>query len=289
VWGQSDIIYTSFLLAFVRYILIGRRMLAMVMFGIAVSFKPQALFIAPFVGSLFMRDLLGGDRRVQAVSDLLAAPLAFAVMMLPALLAGRPWHFMFTFYAEQFTEQPMATINAPNLYHVIQVLLPDLDTVTYGLAFALAACVALMVEFSWQDRSQQARASQEDKRLRSARMLGMVAFAAVLVPFITPKMHERYFFAATVMTYALALVRPRYWPVAVLMQIAAVLSYMNFLFGFPGVSIFGVVFVAASLVILTAGYLHDRQVSFARLPGFTKRPRVVSPAPSGRFAKRSFP
>ena len=75
VWGQSDIIYTSFLLAFVRYILIGRRMQAMVMFGIALSFKPQALFIAPFVGSLFLQDLLRADRRLRAVLDMLAAAL----------------------------------------------------------------------------------------------------------------------------------------------------------------------------------------------------------------------
>lgn len=281
VWGQSDIIYTSFLLAFVRYILIGRRMQAMVMFGIALSFKPQALFIAPFVGSLFLQDLLQADRRLRAVLDMLAAALAFCVMMLPALLAGRSWHFMFTFYAEQFSEQPVATINAPNLYHVIQVLLPKLNTVTYGLVFVLAGCVALMVEFSRQAECVlPAGSGLQNRRVRSGRLLCMVALAAVLVPFITPKMHERYFFAATAMTYALALVRPRYWPVALFMQIAAVLSYMNFLFGVSGVSIFGVVFVAASLAILTAGYLCDRQAATKR-KGLGALPRNAGETRSG--------
>jgi len=91
VWGQSDIIYISFLLAFVRYVLLGRRLLAMVMFGIALSFKPQAIFIAPFIGYLFANDFLRAHRLIEAVRDASASLVAYAAMMLPAILAGRLW------------------------------------------------------------------------------------------------------------------------------------------------------------------------------------------------------
>ena len=64
------------------------------------------------------------------------------------------------------------------------------------------------------------------------------------------------------------------------MQIAAVLSYMNFLFGVSGVSIFGVVFVAASLAILTAGYLCDRQAATKR-KGLGALPRNAGETRSG--------
>ena len=48
-WEQCDIIFTTFLLAFVWSLIRGRPLLAMLMFSMALSIKVQAIFAAPFV------------------------------------------------------------------------------------------------------------------------------------------------------------------------------------------------------------------------------------------------
>ena len=47
----------------------------------------------------------------------------------------------------------------------------------------------------------------------------------LVMPFVLPKMHERYFFLANATAFALAVSRPGAWRVVVLLQLAAVLTY----------------------------------------------------------------
>jgi Gpi18-like mannosyltransferase len=58
VWGQSDIIYTLFLMAFIYFLLKERCWLATMMLGIAFAFKLQTVFIGPFVLYLLLVRLL---------------------------------------------------------------------------------------------------------------------------------------------------------------------------------------------------------------------------------------
>jgi len=50
LWGQCDVIYTSALLAAFLSVLKQRLWGALAAFGLAVAFKPQAIFLAPFLG-----------------------------------------------------------------------------------------------------------------------------------------------------------------------------------------------------------------------------------------------
>ena len=46
-WGQTEAIYTTFLVACLYFLLASRQAMALVAFGLAVSFKLQAVFLAP--------------------------------------------------------------------------------------------------------------------------------------------------------------------------------------------------------------------------------------------------
>ena len=62
-------------------------------------------------------------------------------------------------------------------------------------------------------------------------MILALATASVLVtPFVLPRMHDRYFFAADVLVIILAFWVPRLVPVALLVQIVSLFSYWPFLF-----------------------------------------------------------
>ena len=49
LWGQTDVIYTTFLVYFTYFASRGRPLAAALLFGIAFSFKAQAVFLSPFL------------------------------------------------------------------------------------------------------------------------------------------------------------------------------------------------------------------------------------------------
>ncbi|AWV24000.1 Mannosyltransferase family protein [Roseomonas mucosa] len=288
VWGQSDVIYVSFLLAFLHALLRGRRGWAMVMFGIALAFKPLAAVVAPFVAYLLLRDLPVPGRALRALRDAMLVPLTYAAMMLPAVLAGRPLRELFTFYASQYGEHPLLSMAAPNPWLIVQQLvaypadfreppllsrlapdtflwlqavLPQHDgMILAGVALALLACGALLLSFL------TCRG-----RPGAAQLVTMLALAALLVPYFAPRMHERYFIAAGVLTYVLALLRPGLWPAALCMQAAAVLTYTRFLFDIPKLPILGVFLATAALLLLLRRHLRDRKEMAAAAPARPER------------------
>ncbi|MEL6701877.1 MAG: hypothetical protein AAFO58_09405, partial [Pseudomonadota bacterium] len=56
-------------------------------------------------------------------------------------------------------------------------------------------------------------------------VLKLATISAAAVPFVLPKMHDRYFFMAEVMVLLLALTNRRYWPAVLLMQGSGALAY----------------------------------------------------------------
>ncbi|KXK11697.1 MAG: hypothetical protein UZ14_CFX002002665 [Chloroflexi bacterium OLB14] len=54
-WGQIDSLYTSFLLLCVYFLLKEKPFYAMLMFGVAFSFKSQSVFLLPFLGIMFLK------------------------------------------------------------------------------------------------------------------------------------------------------------------------------------------------------------------------------------------
>lgn len=251
VWGQSDVMYVSFLLAFTRYILQRRRSLAMIMYGIAISFKPQSLFIAPFVGYLFLYDVMICRRFISAAWDLMLTPITYMIMMIPALLAGRSIEDVFIFYREQYNYSPRLNWAAANPYVILELFRQEGENLStsnltdpslfqklsllifqyqdmlgiIGLIFAFAVCGLLVVLFYRSTKVQYPEL-----------LIYMLTVSALVVPFITPKMHERYFIAAGVFAFLLACTNPKklnFIICAICLQTSAMFPYMRFLFQLP--------------------------------------------------------
>jgi hypothetical protein len=62
------------------------------------------------------------------------------------------------------------------------------------------------------------------RRLHGGDLLLLAVTVAAAMPYVLPKMHERYFFLADILAYALAISRPRPWTifVAVAIQLGSV-------------------------------------------------------------------
>jgi len=139
VWGQFDIVYTAFLIAFVYYMIRRQPFMAMLMFAVAFTVKLQAILFAPFVVYL----LLAGEIPWLAI---VLVPLTYTLLMVPAALAGRGWIDLFTLYISQVDFMHDLSAHAPNFYLFFQGFLsPEQTTAATYVGVALAGLVSLAV------------------------------------------------------------------------------------------------------------------------------------------------
>jgi Gpi18-like mannosyltransferase len=229
-WGQCDIIYSTFVLGFVLFSLKGSSRRAVFCLGLAFSFKLQTIFVAPYALYLILR------RRI-ALQHLIAIPTVYAVAMFPAWFMGRPASELATIYLNQIDAFHGLSINAPNPYEIIQHFrVIDYQTgIWTGLILAAAVGIALAVA------AQRFRDNLQTDLL-------VATASVILMPFILPKMHERYFFLADVFTYILIFTFRRAWPLAVAMQIGSLSAYSGYLFAWHFGPDFGALAVSVAVV-----------------------------------------
>lgn len=210
-WGQADSIYTFFVLGSLYFLLSARSLTAMIFFGIAFSFKLQAVFFAPFLFLLMLK------RRI-AWTYALIVPLVYVVLIFPAVLAGRPLLEALTIYLEQADTFRQLTLKAPNLYQFI-------SNDWYQPLLFLGLCFTALLTLVWATGY-----ALRIKTLTPEIMVLCAAVSVTMLPFFLPKMHERYFYLAEVMFLLLAFCVPRLWFVPLASQVVSTLTYSVYLF-----------------------------------------------------------
>lgn len=236
VWGQCDAIFTSALVFCVYYLLKGRDVAAAVAFSVAFVFKLQAVFLAPFL--LFM--LL---RRKIRPSSLLAFPAVYLAAILPAVIMGRSLWGLLTVYFSQAGQYSMIAMFLPNLY----TWLPQ-DTPGYisKAAVVLAGAVVLTALFCL---------NRKKFRLTNGIIVTAALFFVLLVPFVLPHMHERYYFPADILSVVFAFYFPKKWYLAAAVQMASAYAVCHNLFNtdFFSVQLLGVIMLF--VILLVAAHL----------------------------------
>ncbi|MFT4088771.1 MAG: glycosyltransferase 87 family protein [Gordonia sp. (in: high G+C Gram-positive bacteria)] len=216
-WGQADAIYSAFALGAVYFLMRRNPWWACVFFGIALAFKLQAIFLLPLLLWLVLR------RHIPWYT-LLAAPVAFVLLDVPALIFGAPLHDAVSVYADQTGSYQKLTLNAANLYQLI----PLSGDVTWVARTGIVAAGALVVAFlAWSVWKKPA--------VTSSSILVVATASATIVPFLLPAMHDRYFYLAEVLSVVMAFYLPmRYWIIPVLIQASAIGVYYSSLAGGQG-------------------------------------------------------
>ncbi len=240
-WAQCDSVYVFFIIMSLYFLETDRPVRSAVFLSVAFAFKLQTIFFFPVV-------LLGLIHRKYRLRDALAFFAAYVVTMLPALMAGRPFFDALSVYANQSMGQyyDRLTYNAPNLYLFFPMLefassqeftwmrciegidgkgtnaflnpdlMPDLQHA------ALYACVMLVLiaVIYWLIHW---------KEITPDMTLEFALFCAIFLPFVMPKMHERYFYLADMLSilYAAKYPRRRFMPLLVVG--ASLMCYVPYL------------------------------------------------------------
>jgi Gpi18-like mannosyltransferase/4-amino-4-deoxy-L-arabinose transferase-like glycosyltransferase len=210
-WGQADSIYTCFLLACLYFLIKDKPLTAIIFLGISFSFKAQAIFLAPLLLLLVVR------KRIPWFY-IGIIPLIYTLMMLPAILAGRPFLDVMTIYIDQVNTYRSLTLNAPNLYDFIS---NDLYTLTVKIGIAVTLVIIIIWVATYAHKI----------RIFSAEVIMICAYVSVtIVPFFLPKMHDRYFYSSDVLALLNAFYFPQLWFFVLGNQIISGMTYYIFLF-----------------------------------------------------------
>ena len=240
-WGQCDTVYAFLVILSFYDLEKGRPWRSAAALALAFAFKLQTIFFFPVV----LLALLHGKYKPKHA---LAFFAAYLVTMIPALLAGRSFGSALSVYANQSMGQyyHRLTYNAPNLYVFFPMLefassqeytwmryiagidgtgtnawlTEDLFPTLQQAALIAAAVLALAVVAYWLLHWREVSPEMT---------LVFALFFALFIPFVLPKIHDRYFFLADMLSLLYAAQRPdrRFLPV---LTIGASLgSYMTFL------------------------------------------------------------
>ncbi len=212
LWGQCDSIYVALALMSIYWALDDKPVLSMLAMTLSFGFKLQAVFVMPVLAILWMQ----GKFKLR---HFFIFPIAYVVLVLPAVLLGRPFLDTITLYFSQTGSIGSGlNYNSPSVFGIFwnvqnEVLASKLAIIS---AFVFMLLILLIC---YVNRS----------RLSSRAMLAAAVLLAVGIPFLLPHMHDRYFFAGDILTVVLAFACWKYAAVAPLCQFASLLGYHAYL------------------------------------------------------------
>lgn len=212
MWGQIDGMFTAFMLASFYYLLKQRDVPAMIYFGLGFSIKFQVVFLAPFLLLLLLLGRL-------SFRSLFIIPAVYLATCVPAWLIGRNLGELIMLYPNQVDSFDQLSLNAPTFYALIDnsvnYLFNNAGIIVAGMLVSLAVYGVYKLH----------------PQLTPDVMVTLASVCLVLIVYLLPKMHERYFFPAEVFFVLAAFYRPRLTWVVVALQVTALSTYSSYFFG----------------------------------------------------------
>lgn len=208
LWGQCDVIYTTGLVACVYFLSIKKQIPALVSFGVGLSFKLQAMFLAPLLLIMVVK------KRITWYF-LPLIPLVYIVLMLPAWFAGRPMSELLLVYFNQANKYKELAKGSPNIYQWI----PN-EFYNFVVPIGLILTVLIIFLLAYIVYKSGLKITQD-------RLIHLATISVLFMPYILPKMHERYFYPADILSLIFAFYFPRYYWVAIVVQMASFFGYLG--------------------------------------------------------------
>ncbi|MDR2590310.1 MAG: hypothetical protein LBC71_04925 [Oscillospiraceae bacterium] len=279
MWGQCESIYASFALGGVYFALKGHSKKAFAFIALAVSFKLQAAFLLPlFAVFVFSKKI--------HFKDCYIFFLVFFAMLLPAIVAGYPIIDLLNIYINQTDTYHYLRLNAVNVWTFVGSV-EFAPFRTAGLFTGGIAVLGLMY-YAFVNRSKlmdnvlninnehkQDNLNEGNQSLDfndkecsdvgfgklfvNTNFIRLAYLFAVLIPFLLPQMHDRFFYMADVFSLLIFLFDKRRWYVPLVTIFCSYLTYAWFLMDW--VYIFDLKYAAIALMLVIFVVLRDLVVS----------------------------
>ena len=215
-WAQCDAIYTFFCIFSVYHIYQEKYVSSLILFGIALTFKLQAIFILPFLLFVYFY------KKRFSILYFLLIPAVMVVLSLPGLVMGRNFTEIFTIYADQTSKYQSMAMNYPSFWLLFKT--ENLDSFynefhTVAVLFTFAVLLTLMIV--WLKK-------KVDFTLENVLIMAfLISYTCVL---FLPSMHERYGFVYEILGLMLAVRFVKTVPLLVLLNLTSFATYSKYLF-----------------------------------------------------------
>ena len=231
--GQCDAFWAGACVFAVSSMVRGQTARSMAWCGVAIAFKLQSVFIAPFIVGCML------GYRAQLWKWAIPA-VVFSALLVPAWLAGWPAWKLAMAYPLQTAAQNFSG-NLANPWILASLYPPQIAKQYHwiGISAAVATAISIVALSAAVVRNPRA-------------MVLLALLSSLALPFLLPKMHERYFFLADLLSLAAAISyrEPKVFWMAGATQLASLLSlltYVYFTSAYP--TLVGVLFATAALVL----------------------------------------
>lgn len=213
-WGQCDSIYTAFLMICLYFLIKERYPMAFIAFGLAFSFKLQAIFFFPVLLLLYLK-----NKKFSLLHFLIIPAVVFA-LFLPAVVIGKPLSEVLSVYFGQMQAHANTTLNFPNIYF----LLPDLywQFAVPGILLT----VALLLTFYFLILGTPRRA------LSRSALIEISLLTIMICAYTLPAMHQRYLFAGDLIAIIYLFIRRDRLYIPLIIWLISVNGYVLYLFAY---------------------------------------------------------
>ena len=207
VWGQCDSIFTAFLTISLYFFLKDKKKESLFFFGLALSFKLQAIFILPFFIFMYIY-------RKWNIVEVLYSIIGFFTLNIPLWFFGVPILKWARVYLGQIRSSiGSLTANAPTIYAII----PTNDKI--GIIFVLI----ILISLTFYILHSKSKCSKET-------IILLFLVCSSFIPFILPHMHERYFYIADILSIIYVVYNPRKWLISIFIIFPSLITYTNYLY-----------------------------------------------------------
>ena len=223
IWAQCDSIYVCFMFLSLLLFIKGRNNLALFMYGIALSIKLQAIFMFPFVLILYLYNRF----KIRNICFLVLGFISSPIIGFPF---GAPKQFIkaFSWQLISYSDFLTSTTSVYALFHIEDEFIPLITNLGIILTIGFLICFVLYILYNRNDYVR--RKENPDISFEKTRFVILFFFFTLIIPFLLPKMHVRYFFAAEIASIIYAVLFPGKWWIALLIILPGCATYFIYLF-----------------------------------------------------------
>lgn len=215
-WCQCDIIYISFILWAIYFLIKDNSTLCMIFVGIAFAFKLQTVFILPFLLILWLK------HKTVRLLDIIYIPAVYVIMQLPSVILGRTFSDMMLIYFNQADTYPWGTLEYPNVYVFLDETIHDMHYTKDITSSGTWITILIILFLAYYIYGKNFNITNE-----FIIVLGM--FSVGIIVYTLPHMHERYGLMIDIFAIIYSILKPRRTVLMLGFILVSVISYMPFL------------------------------------------------------------
>ena len=213
MWGQCDACYASMVCASVYFLMDKKQIRSMIFFGLALSFKLQVIFILPLFGFAWFR-------KAFKLRYFLIAFLTAFLLFVPLWCAGASFTLPFKAYIRQLSGYSTSVNwNSTNMYTFFMwnSITNGKDVqplITFGMILTVITSFVLISVLAFRK-----------VKVTPKSLFTVAAFSVLLVPFVMPRMHDRYFYLAETFLLIYACTKINRIHLPIMQQISGLIAY----------------------------------------------------------------